>query len=217
MQTITNIIRNHGLGSRIISSHQLARMVEGSAQRRYNLVNRALRKGELLQLRRGRYLLVPSNPQERMHHPFLLAQALQPGSFVSFESALGFHGWIPEAVPVTMSVVPGRRRMEVNHPTLGLFRFYPLATREGFFLQSVERLMFNTRPALVAEPLRALMDIICLRKMEPGEMPGMAESMRIDREQLQHAETEEWENVRQIYQHRRMQACIRRLEKEYKA
>jgi len=217
MQTITNIIRNHGLGSRIISSHQLARMVEGSAQRRYNLVNRALRKGELLQLRRGRYLLAPLNPQERMPHPFLLAQALQPGSFVSFESALGFHGWIPEAVPVTMSVVPGRRRMEVNHPTLGLFRFYPLATREGFFLQSVERLMFNTRPALVAEPLRALMDIICLRKMEPEEMPGMAESMRIDREQLQHAETEEWKNVRQIYQHRRMQACIRRLEKEYKA
>jgi hypothetical protein len=30
-------------------------------------------------------------------HPFAVAQALLPGSYVSFETALAFHGWIPHS------------------------------------------------------------------------------------------------------------------------
>ena len=90
----------------MLSLAQLARLLDGTPQRRYNLVNRALKHGELLQLRRGLYLLAPQSAN-KLPHPFVLAQALQTGSYISFETALSFHGWIPESVPVTLSVVPG--------------------------------------------------------------------------------------------------------------
>jgi len=39
MNVITNKIIDHGLANRVLRSSQLKRMVTGSAQRRYNLVN----------------------------------------------------------------------------------------------------------------------------------------------------------------------------------
>ncbi len=211
MQTLTQLILENGLGSRIISRDQLARMLEGSPQRRYNLVNRALRKGELLQLQRGKYLLAPSTLLNSTPHPFVLAQALAPGSFISFESALCFHGWIPEAVPVTMSVVPGRRQLEINHPILGLYRMYPIAIQEGGLLESVERITFNGHAALVAMPLRALLDIICRRKLAPEEVRGFADAMRIDVEHLRNIAPEVWLSMARVYRHKRMALCITAL------
>jgi len=214
MQRLAHIIREHGLSSRVVSSHQLARLLGGTAQRRYGLVNRALRSGDLIRLQRGKYLLEP-RLQPCPPHPFALAQAIAPGSFVSFESALSFHGWIPEAVPVTMSVLPGRRKKEVDHPILGLYRFYPLAMRDGSFLESVNRQTLNEQTALVAEPLRALLDIVCLRKLEPGEMRYLTESMRIDNEEFSSIDPAMWQSAKTAYRHKRMAACIALLQKEH--
>lgn len=162
-----------GLGHRVVSQAQLARLVDGTPQRRYNLVNRAIQHGELLQLRRGLYLLAP-NKQNSSPHPFVLAQALRSGSYISMESALSFHGWIPESVPATLSVLPGRRQLEVNHPVLGLYRLYPLALQRGQFLQAVDRHTFSGQMALVAQPLRALLYMVCLRKLEVADMKTLA-------------------------------------------
>ncbi len=145
-------------------------MLDGTPQRRYNLVNRALHDGELLRLRRGRYLLA-SALARRKPHPFVLAQALRPGSYVSFETALGFHGWIPEATPPILCVAPGRRRLERIDPRFGEFRFYPLALTTGYFLRGVERHILGDQTALVAQTLRALLDRFCLRKQP---YPGLA-------------------------------------------
>ncbi|MCD6273139.1 MAG: hypothetical protein J7K30_09915, partial [Deltaproteobacteria bacterium] len=108
MHTITNKIIEQGLANRVLSVSQLKRLVNGSAQRRYNLVNRAIKTGELLRFQRGLYML---NERFRDYpcHPFVFAQAIAPGSYVSFETALAYHGWIPEAVFTTASVVPGRK------------------------------------------------------------------------------------------------------------
>ena len=106
MQTLTEKLIQAGWAGRVLSLAQLARLLDGTPQRRYNLVNRALKHGELLQLRRGLYLLAPQSAN-KLPHPFVLAQALQTGSYISFETALSFHGWTPESVPVTLSVVPG--------------------------------------------------------------------------------------------------------------
>ena len=56
-------------------------------QRRYHLVHRAIKAGELLRLRRGSYLLAESF-RDYPIHPFALAQAFVPGSYVSYETAL---------------------------------------------------------------------------------------------------------------------------------
>jgi len=201
MQTLTDKILHAGWGERVLSHAQVARLLDGTPQRRYNLVNRALRHGELVQLRRGLYVL--ARHAQRVH-PFVLAQALQSGSYVSFESALSFHGWIPEAVPVTLSVLPGRRQVASDLQALGLFRFYPLALQPGQFLQSVDRHTFAGQIALVAQPLRALLDMVCLRKLEADDMIALNQSMRMDVDLLLQTPASAWHALLQVYSHQRM-------------
>jgi predicted transcriptional regulator of viral defense system len=191
----------------------LARLVDGTPQRRYNLVNRAMQHGELLQLRRGLYLLAP-NQQNSSPHPYVLAQNLQPGSYISMETALSFHGWIPESVPTTLSVLPGRRQLVVNHPVLGRYRFYPLALQQGQYLQAVDRHSFSGQMALVAQPLRALLDMVCLRKLEVTDMKTLTVSMRIDDELFDSVNPSTWELMQQVYLHKRMRGCIQSLQRE---
>ncbi|MCF8210293.1 MAG: hypothetical protein K9K38_12985 [Rhodoferax sp.] len=209
MQALTDKIIQAGWGERVLSHAQVARLLDGTPQRRYNLVNRALRHGELVQLRRGLYVLAR---QAQLVHPFVLAQALQSGSYVSFESALSFHGWIPEAVPVTLSVLPGRRQLASDLQALGLFRFYPLALLPGQFLQGVDRHTFAGQSALVAQPLRALLDMICLRKLEADRVLELTQSMRIDADLLLQTPAPVWQALLQVYAHQRMARNIAVLE-----
>lgn len=158
------------------------------------------------------YLLAP-RLQTKVPHPFVLAQALQPGSYVSFESALSFHGWIPEAVQITLSVLPGRRRLEADLMDLGLFRFYPLALRPGQFLAAVDRQTFVNQAALVAQPLRALLDTVCLRKLDDATIKTLLSSMRIDAELLRLTPDRTWQVLQQVYAHKRMTTAIQTLRK----
>jgi len=201
MQALTDNILQAGWGERVLSHAQVARLLDGTPQRRYNLVNRAMRHGELLQLRRGLYVLARQAP---LVHPFVLAQALQSGSYVSFESALGFHGWIPEAVPMTLSVLPGRRQLACDLQALGAFRFYPLALQPGQFLQCVDRHTFAGQSALVAQPLRALLDMVCLRKLQADDMMALLQSMRVDTDLLLQTPDPAWHALLQVYSHQRM-------------
>lgn len=98
--------------------------------------------------------------REHPTRPFAVAQMLVSGSYVSMETALAFHGWIPEAVYTTSSIVPGRKSKESRHERLGLFAFHPLAIRRGSFPELVRRVAASGQRFLIAEPLRALMDLV---------------------------------------------------------
>lgn len=213
MQTLTEQLLQAGWAGRVLSHAQLARLLPGTPQRRYNLVNRALQHGELLPLRRGLYLLAPQKQASNSApHPFVLAQALQSGSYISFETALSFHGWIPEGVAVTLSVLPGRRQLALDLTTLGQYRFYPLALHPGQFLQAVDRHTFAGQTALVAQPLRALCDIVCLRKLAPDSIMALAQSMRIDADLLPPTPAPTWQALQQVYAHQRMGRAIATLQ-----
>lgn len=213
MQTLTDRILQATLDKRVLSHAQLARLLHGTPQRRYNLISRALRHGELLQLRRGLYLPTPPVPAHPPAlHPFVLAQTLQCGSYISLETALAFHGWIPEAVPFTLSVLPGRRQLAYDLQALGLFRFYPLALRPGQFLQAVDRRTFAGQSAFVAQPLRALFDLVCLRKLEADSVLALTQSLRLDADLLQQAPAAAWQAVQQVYTHQRVVRCIATLQ-----
>jgi predicted transcriptional regulator of viral defense system len=73
--------------NRFIKASQLDQLIGGSPKRRYGLVNRALKSGELLRIQRGLYVLA-ERYRPTPGHPFALAQALAPGSYISFETAL---------------------------------------------------------------------------------------------------------------------------------
>ncbi|HOE82177.1 MAG TPA: hypothetical protein PK329_04295 [Myxococcota bacterium] len=216
MQTLTEKILQADLGKRVIFHNQVARLVTGSDQRRYNLVNRALNSGELVRLRRGLYMLSPKITGFTPHR-FVIAQAIVPGSFVSMETALSWHGLIPEQVHSVLSMVPGPRLLEVDHDLVGHFQFLPSALVKGQFLQMVDRHQFGPQFALVASPIRAVTDIIYIKKLQPQDMAHLFDFLRIDRHDFPKISKATWNILANTYQHSRMVKCIRALQLELKA
>jgi predicted transcriptional regulator of viral defense system len=213
MQTLIREIIDNGLKNKVLSNTQLARLLEGSPQRRHNLVNRALKAGELVRLRRGSYVL-DRQFRDYPGHPFALAQAFVQGSYVSFETALAHHGWIPEAVYAVASVTPGRKSAGYEHSQFGSFTFHPLAIQPGRFLEQVERRQMSHQTALIAKPARALMDLVCLRKVEWRGVNWLVEGLRIDHELLRSITSADIRTLIEVYKQKRVRDFLDSLAKE---
>jgi len=211
MQTLTRQLTGTGLSDRILTDQQIKRLVTGTDQRRHHLVNRAMKAGELVRLRRGLYVLA-NEFREHPVHPFAVAQMLVPGSYVSLETALAFYGWIPEAVYTTASIVPGRKAKEFRHERLGLFTFHPLAIQRGSFLELVRRVETNGQSFLVAEPQRALMDLVCLRKVDWQGLGWIEQGLRVDADAMTKVTGAELHALKAVYKHQRVRDFIGELE-----
>ncbi|NQT93347.1 MAG: type IV toxin-antitoxin system AbiEi family antitoxin domain-containing protein [Lentisphaerae bacterium] len=120
-------------------------------------LNRWVRSGKVLKLRRGVYALCELYAKASPH-PFLVANLLKKASYVSLHSALAHYGMIPEYVPVTTSVTTGRPE-EVPTP-VGRFQFRHVATHllNGF----VETEVAPGQHVLLATPYKALVDLLYL-------------------------------------------------------
>jgi hypothetical protein len=114
-------------------------------------LSRWVRSGRVRQLRRGLYTLAPPY-QNTIPHPFLIANALMPGSYVSAQSALAFYGLIPEYTPRTLSITMLRPSQWE-----GGFHFQHLAPHLFFGYQLVE--LSQGQQAFIAAPEKALLDL----------------------------------------------------------
>jgi predicted transcriptional regulator of viral defense system len=140
----------------LFSSELLLAGDVSAAQVRLQL-SRWVKAGRLLQLRRGLYILAPTW-RKAEPHPFLMANRLRRGSYVSLQSALAYHGVIPEHVPMVTSVGPGRP--EAVRTPFGAFQFNHLA---GALLFGYSRVEVAARQfAFVASPEKALLDLVHL-------------------------------------------------------
>lgn len=211
MQSLTQILRDAGYANRVFTEKQLSRLLGGGDARRYGLVNRALKADELIRIRRGLYLFADRYRDYRAH-PFRIAQALYPGSYVSLETALAYHGWIPEASYVTASIVPDRKSKEFTHSQLGLFTFHPLAVNKTAFLELVDRIQVDKQTMLVAQPVRALMDLICFRKTAWQSMEWIEGNLRIDRSDLATINSDECETLKSVYKNKSVQKFLENLQ-----
>ncbi len=120
-------------------------------------LSRWVTSGRVYRLRRGLYALAP--PYRRVRpHPFLVANQLQRGSYVSLQSALAHHGLIPEHVPVTTSIGSGRTGRWQN--PIGSFTFQHLAPALVGGYRHVE--VAAGQWAFVARPEKALLDLVHL-------------------------------------------------------
>lgn len=154
---------------------------------RHGLVKRAGATGELLLLRRGLYLL--ADPHRRSPLQLLpLAGRVYAPSYVSLESALSFHGWIPERVVVVTSA--SFKRSTVFDTPVGRFEYQrtPIPNLLG-----VSRKDFGEDAALLASPLRALVDLWHARPQVKGNVEYLTESLRIDSELLRALNVAEFE------------------------
>ena len=210
MNPLTEHIIEAGYAERVLSSRQLERLLEGTRARRYGLVNRALKSRELLNARRGFYVLADKYRHYPLH-PFALAQSWVPGSYVSAESALSFHGWIPEAVHTIVSMCHGGKSQVFTHKVFGRFEFRRMTVNTGYYLQSVARHELQHQIALIAEPLRAFMDLVYLRKIEWQGLDFLTSGMRIDEQQLRTVTSLDITRLVDVYKGKREQAFLDEL------
>lgn len=201
MNPLAEQIKDAGLANRVLTERHIGELLGGGDARRHGLVHRALKEGALTRLKRGVYLL-DARYRDGTIHPFVAAQALLPGSYISFETALAYHHWIPEAVVVTASASPGRKTIAHDTPTMGRFSFHPLATREYQFLTAVDRVKLGGLTALVAQPLRALMDLVVLRKERWSGLDWLTSGMRIDESALASLRHKDFSALQPVYKHR---------------
>jgi hypothetical protein len=213
MNKLLQKIIDNGLADRVISVSQLKRLLDGTEQSRYNLVNRALKKADLVRLHRGLYLL-NDRFRDAPCHPFYLAQAFVPGSYISFETALAYHGWIPESVVITKSAAPGRKVKQFRNEKNGLFTFHPLPVHRIHFLELVKRHQENGQTMLIAEPLRALLDLVCLRKPVWKGLSWLIDGLRIDPDCLFSVDPEKIMLLKLVYKNQRTQLFLEAMSKE---
>jgi len=145
-------------------------------------LSRWTKAGRVLQLRRGLYALAPPF-QKAKPHPFLVANRMVWGSYVSLQSALAHYGLIPEYVPVVTSVTTGRPR-RWNTP-LGVFEFRHIKSE---LLCGCRLLDVGAgQSAFIATPEKALLDLVYL---EPGgDSPDYLSELRL--QNLQRLEVSE--------------------------
>lgn len=135
-------------------------------------LSRWTRAGNLYQLRRGLYALAP--PFQKVDpHPFLIANHLVRGSYVSCQSALAHYDLIPEYVPMVTSVTTsrgGRRKTP-----LGTYEFRRIKIALFCDYRLIE--LGDKHRAFVATPEKALLDLIYL--YPGGDAPDYLRELRL--------------------------------------
>ena len=166
----------HIVGDRPVFSSSLLRVGDIDPVGIASQLSRWAASGKLLSLRRGVYAV--ARPYRRREpHAFEVANLLVRPSYISLESALAYHGLIPEAVYVTTSVTTAR----TSHYETPLGRFdYRHISPALMWGYAEERLAAHaSSTALVARPEKALLDLVYLR---PGaDSEGFLRQLRLDR------------------------------------
>jgi hypothetical protein len=140
-----------------------------------------LAAGDLVQLRRGLYLLGAEHRSAALSLP-LVANGLFGPSYVSLDFALGWHALIPEGVAEVSSVTPRRSRHYAN--AIGRFSYSHLPLD----LYGIGMRMEKTPDGssfLIASPEKALCDKVLLtRNLQALSVAGMRaylmEDLRLD-------------------------------------
>ena len=126
------------------------RHVLGRVSDQRGKIARMIESGELISLRRGLYA------SQRDLDPHCLAGPIYGPSYLSFETALAWHGMIPEAVrEITSATV---RRGNSFENDFGRFRY--LRVPAAIYPIGILRITESTLPFLIASPTKALCDRI---------------------------------------------------------
>lgn len=206
---IENILKHSKTG--ILNELDLLNLIPGTADKRYGQVKRALAKEQLIHLRRGLYA-IPTLYQHHAHNLFEIAAYLYAPSYISFESALSYHGWIPESVPITASATP-KRKKNITTP-LGVFHYLTVPVENAFCevtrLESLQGQVF-----FMASPWKAIFDYIHVFKKDWTNLSPLFESLRIEADEMSPPSANELASIATQYQTARTDKFMKSLRKEF--
>ncbi len=160
-----------------ITHTEIALLIDRSCDACDAIIRRAIETDYLQRLQRGLYLITPkagaNKPDTRE-----IAQLLYGPSYISFESALSWHGWIPEGVRVLTSATT-KRGKEITTP-IGTFAYERIPT--AAFSLGVCHIQAATESFLMADGWKALADLIYVRKCCWPDTHHISEDLRIEPE-----------------------------------
>lgn len=160
----------------------LITLLRCSENARYSLIKRALKNKQLTLLKRGLYLI--EKPYRKLHpNLFEAAQLFYGPSYISLESALSYHQWIPEAV-YTINSATVKRSNHFKTP-FGNFNFLTIPTN-SFYL-GVDRIVEGDSTYLMAHPWKALADYIYIYNPKWNTLLDAMADLRIEPENLKSA------------------------------
>lgn len=148
---------------------------KGTPASKYNQLKRAVKKGDLIRIRRGLYLL-SERFQRNEVNLFHLAHRIYGPSYISFESALSYHGLIPEAVYTTTSATA--QRSKLFKTPIGVFSFSTIPIRT--FPVGINRVEKAKQNFLIASPTKALADYIYVHREKWTNLEMLMDDLRID-------------------------------------
>lgn len=194
----------------VFTRAEVAGWLRGSADAEAALIKRALASGEVIRICRGLYCLA-ARYRDRPIDSLAVAEQIVGPSYVSCESALAFHGWLPEAVEVVTSVC-GSRCREFRTP-VGVFRFVHVPQQRLF--ASVDRVVRGQgQVAFVASPLKAVADYVYLHRLDWQGVEPLLESLRVPSELVATIDSSACEALAANYRSRRVQRLLAGLARE---
>ena len=208
MQTLTEIALERAQRG-VFTRQEMASWLGGSPGRQFSLLKRAL-AAEVVRIHRGLYMLADKYLREKVD-PLVLAQRLHGPSYISLETALDRHGWIPEAVYTVTSVSMDRAR-EFDTP-LGRFSYTRVPQRT---LYAGVRRVENGRGGsfLLASPLKALADFVYVHKRDWDTARPVVASLRVDGGSLAGVGAEEFDELLGNYSSQRVRRLLTGLRKD---
>lgn len=198
-----------GLPGDLVTDTDIANLIPGSKNQRYALVKRAIARGDLIHIRRGLYCLGKRYRRGPLNLLVIAPRVYGP-SYISFESALAHHGWIPEAV---RSVTSATSKRSQNFETpLGLFVYTHVSSNP--FLADVFCEKAGTEPFWIASPWRAIADYVYAHKRNWKGMDPLLKSLRIEEEDLKNTKSENLDKLQGVYRSQRVQRFLKGVQKD---
>jgi len=147
---------------KVVTYDEIARLVPGdTAPAKRQFVSRLATLGWLVRIKKGVYQIADdiSSLGTLTLSRYALAQILAPGSYVSFEAALQFHGMHDQLLLTTTSVNLTQRKPVI----LQEYRYHFVKTSEKYFFGFREHAL-DGQKALIAQPEKALVDMVQLHR-----------------------------------------------------
>jgi len=193
----------------ILTTTDIKSVLNNTDNSRYSLVKRAIQSGILIPLRRGLYYLTKPDHDKPLNL-FVVAQYLYGPSYISCESALAYHGWIPEAVPTITSACTQRTKTFSNR--IGDFVYHKLPLKN--FYCETDYIQTPSGPMMMAKPWKAILDYIYIFKKNWKSLDPLIKSFRIEEENLSTLKDYYIEKLEDFYHQRRISLFLKKVAKD---
>lgn len=188
----------------VFTQIDVAMAIGGSPYSYHGLIKRAIANGEILNIRRGLYCLAPKY-QKTPISVYCLAEQVYGPSYISLETALSYHGWIPEGVYACTST--GYHTAKKFTTPLGIFSYNP-APQHTFYLDVERQKAKNENVFFMATPAKALADYVYVHHLNWKSISEAEMSLRIEKEDLASVQPQELSKLRDNYKNGRVKQFL---------